>query len=706
MGIRLNGRVTTGTRDNLVAGVHSSAMPLEATNAVLKQTVAIAERLTDLYGEEIALGEVGVNGTGLAENKGTTRPSPPASLLYGRVQSGKTVSMILTTALCLDNGFRVVVVLTSDNVALVKQTAQRFKDLAETRVFAGVKEGAQYEWEGQESTVARDIPTKGLVLVCAKNSVNLPEVIRFLQNVGASKYPVLVLDDEADAATPDTTLAQRSMSKPKAPKIASRIYRLVITNDDPGENGFSLGQEFPSSLYVQVTATPYVLFLQRGDQPIRPVDTFLLEPGVGYCGGEAFFGKYDPTPGTSTPDTLVLVGATEAAEMKEGAPKGLLGSIEFFLLSACALSVEKGWPADGFNHLSHTSAKTEEHKTVAGYITNRLNQLNDILDDTKNSEETFRPAYTELLRSIGKLPTLNELLDICRSAIQHKEVLRVNSKVGPPAYGPRLNFLIGGNILGRGLTISDLLVTYYVREAKIAQMDTVWQHARMFGYRQRYIKYMRVYLPPQLATRFREIHEGEEALRRSISNGDGSLAKLIRIPSSSRATRSNALDPRAIRGFSAGRNQVNPQGLVLNSVAGLQVQKILERAGVPDGEKLSRDKRPMALPSAFIRRLIATVPVAPDDAGVWDADLVTALINSYLSAQNDELIVYVRLLDDTDRTRARLSGPEIALLRERSPTKPSLALLYVGSWLQPEGWYPTLVMPKNCPAFVFEGGSR
>lgn len=522
----------------------------------------------------------------------------------------------------------------------------------------------------------------------------------------ASKYPVLVLDDEADAATPDTTLAQRSLSKPKAPKIASRIYRLVITNDDPGENGFSLGQEFPSSLYVQVTATPYVLFLQRGDQPIRPVDTFLLEPGKGYCGGEAFFGSYDPTPGAPTPETLVLVGATEAAEMTEGAPRGLLQSIEFFLLSACALSLKNGWPSDGYNHLSHTSPKTEEHKIVAGYITTRLNQLHDILDDPETSNDVFSSAYEELSRSIKSLPPLDKILQVCRDAIQHKEVIRVNSKVGPPAYGPRLNFLIGGNILGRGLTISDLLVTYYVREAKIAQMDTVWQHARMFGYRERYIKYMRVYLPPQLATRFREIHEGEEALRKSVASADGSLAKLIRIPSSSRATRPNALDPRAIRGLSAGRNQVNPQAIMRDPIAGLQVQKLLEKAGVPDGQQLPQERRPLALPIASIRRLIAAVPVATDDAGVWDRDLVTALVNSYLSGQDENLIVYVRRLDDTDRTRARLSGLEIALLRERSPGRPSLALLYVGTWEQPLGWYPTLVMPKDSPAFVFEGGSR
>jgi Z1 domain-containing protein len=49
------------------------------------------------------------------------------------------------------------------------------------------------------------------------------------------------------------------------------------------------------------------------------------------------------------------------------------------------------------------------------------------------------------------------------------------------AYGNGLNFLIGGNTLGRGIAIRDLLVTYYVREAKVSQIDTMHQHARMYG---------------------------------------------------------------------------------------------------------------------------------------------------------------------------------------------------------------------------------
>lgn len=200
MAIRRDGPVTTGTTASLVEGVRSSAMAPAAVDAVLGQVAKFAEQLVDTYSSQIAAGEVGQGGTGRASEDAILATRAPRALMFGRVQSGKTVSMILTTALCLDNGFRVAVVLTTDNVALVRQTAARFKDLDGPRVFAAIKDsGPNYEWEGQEEELRESIASEGLVLVCSKNGFRLPEVIAFLQSISAAEYPVLVLDDEADA---------------------------------------------------------------------------------------------------------------------------------------------------------------------------------------------------------------------------------------------------------------------------------------------------------------------------------------------------------------------------------------------------------------------------------------------------------------------------------------------------------------------------
>jgi hypothetical protein len=678
-----------------------------AVGAVLGQVADFAQLLVDTYSSQIAPGEVGEGGSGRTSEDRILANRPPRALLFGRVQSGKTVSMILASALCLDNGFRVVVVLTTDNVALVRQTAARFKDLDGPRVFAAIKDsGPTFEWEGQEDELRESIASEGLVLVCSKNGFRLPEVISFLQSVSAAEYPVLVLDDEADAATPDTTMAARTGGATNAPPFASKINRLVTGNDRPGETGLSLTEQLPHSLYVQVTATPYVLLLQTQTAELRPTTTFLLEPGEGYCGGEVFFGEVNGEPGGEQPKTLVLVGANEGAAMRRVAPVGLAKSINFFMLSACALSVANDgkWPREGFKHLSHTSHLTTDHEIVAGYINEHLNVLRKkIRAGNGTLRSFFEEAYAELQRSIDAAPPLDDLLKIVRTASRNSEVIRINSMSGEAEYSPRLNFLVGGNILGRGLTIDNLLVTYYVREAKTSQMDTVWQHARMFGYRRSYLPYIRIYLPLRLAARFQQIHLAEEGLRQQLEKGDAADLVLIRVPTASRPTRPNALETGAVRSVEAGREQIFPFFLAKDDDAAAIVLDLLRINGVPTDSAL--EGRATKVPFAAAQAMIDAVSIQDDDGGLWDASTILALLDNYREHLADEMFVYVRGLTTEPPAegwiRGRLAGREITTLQEASPSAPSLALLYYGDIDRPRAWYPTLVMPARSPAFVF-----
>jgi len=681
----------------------------EAVDAVMQQAANFTGQLVNTYSSEIAAGEVGAGGTGRATDAPIVGVRMPRALLYGRVQSGKTVAMILTAAIALDNGFRVIVVLTTDNVALVRQTASRFKNLDGPRVFSGVKDGNSYEWEGQEEQLRGAVTTDGLVLVCAKNSFNLPQVIRFLQQLEASSYPVLVMDDEADAATPDTTIAARSAAKPNAPAFASTINRLVIENNNPLQPGFSLGEALPHSLYVQVTATPYVLLLQRSDAQLRPTVTFLLEPGQGYCGGEVFFGQYDPESRTDPyPGKIVVVGDNEAALMKRRAPAGLAKSIDFFILSACARSNAATWPlkGKGFKHLSHTSHKIDDHDVVANHISSHLNELRtNVRDRVGGFAEYFAEAYRELQRSLHPCPALDDLIEIASAALRQTEIIRVNSKGDVTDYGPRLNFVVGGNILGRGLTIEDLLVTYYIREAKTSQMDTVWQHARMFGYREADLDYVRIFLPHRLGVRFKEIHEEEESLRQALIEGNDHSPILIALPAASRPTRPNALEDGVIGTILAGRDQINPHFLRRDANAALVVLALLQENQVPitHGDRESRATR---VPYEIVTELVRNVLIDDNDPGLWQEDVVLALLNRYEEIKQNGCAVYVREIT-TDPpgvvgwVRGRLSGPEITLIREAAGPVPALALLYRGKPDTPEAWYPTLVMPAGAPPFVF-----
>jgi hypothetical protein len=707
MPIEQDGPVARGTRRNLIDGLRGKRMHEAAVDASLRQSITFAETFVRSYCENVAAGEVGLGGTARASEEDILGDSPQGVLLYGRVQSGKTAAMVLTAALCLDNGFRVIVVLTTDNVALVAQTANRFKAVDGPRVFSTILNGDGYDWDGQEDELREDIATEGLILVCAKNDLHLSRVLEFLQSIDAPAYPTLVFDDEADAATPDTTAQARSSGRTNAPVHPSAIHRRVIENQKPGQEGESIGEIFPHQLYVQVTATPYIFFLQRATSAIRPAQTLLLEPGEGYCGGEIFFEAFDPFDRTPPAPPLVLVGDNELQSIpRRKTPAGLAASIDYFLLAAVAKAhVDGAWPAEGFNHLSHPSASTGQHAFVASHIEKHVGHIRrDLRLDRTAVVERLSQAYDELYRTLTDRPALEVLVDLLKDAIRQVEVIRINSVAAPLRPGPRLNFLVGGNILGRGLTIDDLLVTYYVRQAQTSQMDTVWQHARMYGYRRSLLPYTRVYLPRVVAINFKGIHDAEVALRGLVGRDGAAAEPVIMLPARTRATRKNAIETDFPRVIEAGLAQLAPRHVVSDAAAARQIRDRLLRLDVPLN-MIDRNARLTSVPLEEILELIALAPVQEEDPGKWTAGVATAIIETYRETyveRGSQGKVYVRELEGADdRERARLSGQEVNLIRRGADGVPALVLLWVGTAAEPDAWYPTLVMPADSKAYIF-----
>jgi hypothetical protein len=675
-----------------------------AVDAVLLQAADFTRRIADTYEQDIAAGEIGINGSAVASENPIIATREPTALMYGRVQSGKTAAMNLTAALCIDNGFRVVVVLTADNLVLVEQTANRFKTLDGPRVLSTVMDDL-YEWEGQEADIAADVAEEGLVLVCAKDAFHLPRVIEFLRQIDAPSYPAIVFDDEADAATPDTTLAARSSGRPNAPRIPSTIHRRVVENVAPDEEGESIGEILPHSIFVQATATPYLLFLLRRTSRLRPTNTFLLEPGEGYCGGEVFFARFDPDAQRPEPP-IVLVSDQEAqAIARRRVPQGLAASINFFLVAAAAKERRDGtWPEKGLSHLSHTSPRINQHTTVANHIERHVNDLRrQLRADLAGADRLFAAAHAELRRTVPDAPLIGDLAPSIYEALRQAEVIRVNSQTDAPQYGPRVNFLVGGNILGRGLTIDDLLVTYYIREAQTPQMDTVWQHARMYGYRLPLMPYTRVFLPRRLATRFKEIHESEEQLREILRREQNGEVVPIRIAARSRATRPNATEPSVLQVYSGNLDQLTPRFIERDATSSTQVRQRLADLRVPIDEP-DRERRTVRIPFDDAIELVEMIPIRDGDPGRWSPGAMSAIMESSREQYAGTVPVYVRRLEEEPPQagwiRGRLSGPEIALIRGDANGVPALALMYLGAAERPTGWYPTMVMPAGAATYI------
>lgn len=268
--------------------VEQKSLAVADVPAVSQQCSQLMSEVTGIYSSDVAAGEVGPKGSARA---GNGSPDCPVGLLYGRVQSGKTNAMILSAAMAIDNGFRVIVVLTSDVVDLVDQTRQRFeKTLAGPLVFSSAVDQKQ-RWQTDRRHAETHAPSIGVVIVCAKNRKHIGDLIDFLHDIGATNLPALIMDDEADQATPDTKLRKRANAGAGNVAIPpSRIHGLAFGNDPQVT---SLRSELRHNFFLQVTATPQALLLQPGDASLKPDLKFLLQPGRGYLGGDYYFAAVD-----------------------------------------------------------------------------------------------------------------------------------------------------------------------------------------------------------------------------------------------------------------------------------------------------------------------------------------------------------------------------------------------------------------------------
>lgn len=711
--ITTHGSCITETLQALEDGVGAAKpMPRPALEKARKQASTLLERILAAYEADVATSEVGATGTARASNAVPLAGQCPTGLLYGRIQSGKTLAMIATAALAMDNGFRVVVVLTSDNVKLLEQTASRFSALKAILMSSD----RAMTWSEDAKHVRKNLADTGLVLVCQKNQSHLDTLVGFLQEVGAADYPALIMDDEADQATLDTTLNAKSSGRANAPKFASTINRRTVKNDRPDEAGRSVREVLRHYVFLQVTATPYALLLQNVDNPLRPRFTRLLEPGEGYTGGESFFSVEHVEDGLPP---LTFVREEESDELEHGvstAPPGLVSALAFFLVAAGAQAVaDPVVRARVQNFLCHTSQKQMEHEKVSDLIRDYLDVVGDELRKASMGGEILvhlEKAYTELKRTVPSPPSLESIVADIRQRLPRRQVITVNSTGSNAEFSRGINFIVGGNILGRGLTIENLLVTYYLRRAKVSQMDTMLQHARMFGYRRPLMPYTRVALPERLALRFHRIHAAEASLREFLSDGDRWARIPVEVGEGLRATRQGVLDTRSILAYTPGQHLYPLAPLVGRDAARehekARAQTVRLGGTFPD-EKMSRD--PIEVSVEELVNLVALLPYDDRDEDSWDPKAIQSVLRSNSKRFGGAGLLYCRKMARKKISQGALSGDELKRLRGLGKPVVCVFLDTGRQYTQTSGGepyeddfiYPSFVLPEadDMPVHVF-----
>lgn len=260
------------------------------------------------------------------------------------------------------------------------------------------------------------------------------------------------------------------------------------------------------------------------------------------------------------------------------------------------------------------------------------------------------------------------------------------------------NLFVGGNKLGRGVTIKNLLVSYYGRNPRSPQADTVLQHARMYGYRRGDLGLLRLYLPHELHTVFRAISKMERGLRDLIARKQDEVFRGIYLEGGLHPTRRNVLAPGSI-GVYTGGSIYNPAQILRDDSVAEATRKI------DDLVKEIRDKDHRAVPLELLAKvIITTIPDDDRSERIWDQTAIAESLVQYgkLSEKSTGYI-YVdrdrRLKENRRETQGILtSGEASAVPADR------VTLFMLRTAIEGRGqaaWWPQIRFPVGRYAFAF-----
>ena len=445
------------------------------------------------------------------------------SLLVGDVQSGKTSHMFGLMCAAADEGFPVFIILTTDNIILQQQTFKRAQvDLTDFCVCD----------ETEYLKFTQNQLKKPTVIVLKKNGSVLKQ---WKNNLASTHFcignPLFIIDDEADAASLNTLVNQNRQSR-----INKCLEEIKKTSS--------------SSIYLEVTGTPQANLLQTQKSGWKPYFIYYFKPGDTYIGGNTIFSENSS-----------IIRFTDNDEGKdilvddEYPENGLLRAVLLHLVSSAQIMLNGGAVC---NFLVHPSVRTADHKAFSEKIGCYLNELSQSIEED-TTQESLKLAYDDLATSKNDLLPFDTLYAFIKERIQDDDgikILTLNSTVSfedNTQYNDGINIIVGGNSLGRGVTFPCLQTIYYCRVSKNPQADTMWQHARMFGY-DRDPQMMRIFMPPKLYKLFVDINTTNNKIIAQIQKRKGLEDIKISYPQNLRPTRKNVLDNKALSTFCGGVN--------------------------------------------------------------------------------------------------------------------------------------------------------
>ncbi|KLU64849.1 Z1 domain protein [Desulfosporosinus acididurans] len=470
-------------------------------------------------------------------------------MLLGKIQSGKTRAYTGLMALAFDNQFDMVFILTKNSKALVQQTYKRMR--REFNDFIRENEIDVFDIMKVLNGLTDYELNKKIVIVAKKEKSNLDRISDFISDYTIQQRKnCLIIDDEADTTGIGFNKVKGSDDEFDLRTIASKVNKIRGSLD--------------GCVFVQVTATPYALYLQpdfdeENLAPIKPKRTISLPSGEGYVGGEYYFldSKDDAHPARYIFEPVLEKENELVSDQKRKGKKSKIDDRRIFkeeeiitsrdklvafkrglmnfVVGGCIL--RRNNPNSHYAFIVHTATQKTSHvklenitheffKQIKSRDSRTSSIINEMLQaafiDTQKSVEAYgypMPGYKDVenafYNAIDKdyisVTVVNSDKDMDAVLDEDNGELRLRSP---------FSIFVGGQVLDRGVTIPNLIGFYYGRNPKTMQQDTVMQHSRMFGYRNEdLLSVTRFYTTQRIYENMIRITEIDLALREDIESG-------------------------------------------------------------------------------------------------------------------------------------------------------------------------------------------
>ena len=462
-------------------------------------------------------------------------------LVFGYVQSGKTLNYTSLTNAAMDSGYNIIIILAGATKVLRKQTQVRVNSDVigwdgNEAIGVGIIEDEDRKRPISLTTTTGDFSKKiadqqlqgvnlsntntPIIAVIKKNVSSIKNLNKWLsvQNrQGQIKKAILLIDDESDYASVNT-------KKNEDPTAINKGLRSMLNY-------------FEVSTYVAITATPFanILINSNNEHEDFGEDLFpksfiwsLNKPstysGVKEVVVDSFKNLYDCDQNLTRNQKIGICN-----EILKYKSDDSFKELPFFFDEAISTFLSdiykirnKRPDQDDVSMMINISRFTKHHEEISGLIEQKKDKLIDNLRSLNSSQ--FKDPILLLVRekskdAIAKIGEEN-FWDEIRNQLLSTVIIgvHVRSKIEIEfSEGKKLNFImVGGLSLSRGFTIEGLITSVFLRSTRT--YDALMQMGRWFGHKNflKDLGVLSLFTTEEIQSRYETIEEATEDLLKQI----------------------------------------------------------------------------------------------------------------------------------------------------------------------------------------------